>query len=168
MSDIRGEDYGLPRNVEIAPLDEADLDQVMEIEEVSFPTPWPRKAFIDEFSTEWSHLYAAKDTRRDRLLGYCNYWVVQEDAHLLNLAVAPAARRKGVASALLRFAMDHAHRLGARYIHLEVRRNNEPAKALYKSMGFKMIGVRKRYYAREGEDALVFKKALAGSTRRPG
>ncbi|NOZ85708.1 MAG: ribosomal protein S18-alanine N-acetyltransferase [Deltaproteobacteria bacterium] len=154
--------FGLPEDISISPLVIEDLPLVMEIERTSFPTPWPEKAFHDEFDTEWSYLWALRDTRRDKLLGYSNYWVIQTDAHLLNLAVAPGYRRKGFGTALLLHMMDHAYELGARQVRLEVRKSNAAAKALYESLGFKLGGIHKRYYSREGEDALVFKKFLAG------
>ena len=81
--------------------------------------------------------------------------------HINNVASRPAYRRMGVASSLLEAAMDESRYRGVRFVLLEVRASNEPAQALYKKLGFKLIGRRRDYYRGPVEDALVMRKELA-------
>jgi ribosomal-protein-alanine N-acetyltransferase len=79
---------------------------------------------------------------------------------VLNVAVAPEARRRGVARAVLGKVEAGARAQGARVAMLEVRRSNEPAIALYRSLGYRQVAIRPRYYAEDGEDAIVMDKEL--------
>lgn len=87
--------------------------------------------------------------------GYLIYWVVAEEMHILNLAVHPQQRRRGIARCLLSTAMSQARELGAQVAWLEVRPSNTQALALYRSFGFKKVGTRPRYYDDTQEDALL-------------
>jgi len=88
--------------------------------------------------------------------GYIIYWVVAGEMHLLNLAVHPTHRRRGIARALLTAALEEARSQGADVVWLEVRPSNAAALALYQSFGFEEIGVRPGYYSDNGEDALLY------------
>jgi ribosomal-protein-alanine N-acetyltransferase len=132
----------------------ADLDAIMAIEIASFAAPWPRGAMLDEIAKHaWSIVEVAE--RGDAIAGFAVYWVVADERHLQNLAVAVAARRAGVGDALVRHVVAEAVRGGARYVVLEVRASNEAAKRLYAGFGFRAIGRRKGYYQDSGEDAIV-------------
>ena len=74
----------------------ADLDDIMEIERLSFPNPWGRQIFIEELEREWAHLRVVRD--EGRVVAFCNYWVVRDEVHLLNVAVHPDQRGKGHAA----------------------------------------------------------------------
>jgi len=145
--------------VEISPLREEDLRAVMEIEKICFASPWPRQAFVDEFDTEWAFLFAARHEEVG-LVGYSDFWVVRDEAHLLNLAVRPEFQRQGIARRMVLHMFDLAARLGGRFVHLEVRRGNREAQGLYYSLGFEQAGIRRNYYVDEGEDALVLWRAI--------
>jgi ribosomal-protein-alanine N-acetyltransferase len=138
---------------------EPDLGEVMRIEEAIYSHPWTRGNFADS-------LVAGYECRTWRmggdLLGYFVLMVAADEAHLLNLSVAPAWQRKGHGSALLREASALARLRGARGIFLEVRPSNAGAQALYTRFGFRKIAVRRGYYpAHSGrEDALVLTLAL--------
>ena len=93
--------------------------------------------------------------QRRQIWGYLIYWVVADEMHILNLAVHPQQRRRGLARRLLIDSMDHARQLGARVAWLEVRPSNAPALSLYHSLGFKEMGRRPRYYDDTQEDALL-------------
>jgi ribosomal-protein-alanine N-acetyltransferase len=88
--------------------------------------------------------------------GFVIFWVVADEMHLLNLAVHPAHRRRGISRALLTAAMEQARSRGAAVVWLEVRPSNQAALTLYRSFGFEEVGVRRNYYTDNGEDALIY------------
>src|SRR3990170_7582679 len=112
-------------------MDRADLDGVMAIEHVSFPTPWPRKLFEEEIDREFSDALVAVSTGTGEVLGYAICWTVSDESHLLNIAVRPDARERGVGSELLRDCIRRGARAGAARIHLEVRAGNRAALRMY-------------------------------------
>lgn len=91
----------------------------------------------------------------EKVAGYCCFWTVFDEVHLMNLAVAPRWRRRGVGSRLLEEIISEGRRQGAGRICLEVRRSGAAARALYEKFGFKVTAVRRRYYERPVEDALL-------------
>jgi ribosomal-protein-alanine N-acetyltransferase len=132
-----------------------DLDAVMEIERLSFPTPWAREAFAGELSHSWARLEVLRQVPSGRVVAFCNYWLVTDELHILNIAVHPNERRHGHASYLLRHILSEAHRASFRVLSLEVRVSNRAAQALYRKFGFREVGRRPKYYADTGEDALL-------------
>jgi ribosomal-protein-alanine N-acetyltransferase len=136
-----------------------DLDAIMAIEEGSFAAPWPRDAMLDEIAkNDWSVVVVAE--RAGEIVGFAVYWVVADERHLQNLATAFEWRRSGVGEALVRHVVDAAKSSGAQFAVLEVRASNEAAKGLYARFGFQSIGVRRRYYQDNDEDAIVMVLAL--------
>jgi len=125
----------------------------MEIELRSFPTPWSEWAFRRELKSKNAHLLVAKIGRE--VVGYLDIWIVLDEAHITNIAVAPEHRRKGIGEKLMRHALEMAKSKGVRKVTLEVRQGNIPAQNLYRKFGFKLLGVRKEYYTDTGEDALI-------------
>ena len=97
---------------------------------------------------------------RERVLGYIVFWLVHDEVHVLNVATALEARRRGVGRALMTEAEESGRQRGARLSTLEVRRSNLPALALYRDLGYRQVGVRPNYYAEEREDAIVMVKQL--------
>jgi [ribosomal protein S18]-alanine N-acetyltransferase len=134
---------------------EADLDAVEEIERLSFPSPWVRAAFADELDRPWAHLELLWEPTRGRVVAFCNYWVVAGELQILNVAVRPDERRRGHAQRLLGHMLAVARAADARVLSLEVRVSNAAAVALYRKLGFREVGRRPRYYADNGEDALL-------------
>jgi ribosomal-protein-alanine N-acetyltransferase len=132
---------------------EADLDAVLEIERLCFPAPWARQAFADELARPWARLEVLRASTSERLVGFCNYWLVADELQILNIAVHPEARRRGHAARLLRHILDQGRRHESRMASLEVRVSNHAAAALYRQFGFREVGIRPRYYADNGEDA---------------
>jgi ribosomal-protein-alanine N-acetyltransferase len=131
------------------------IDAVLAIEEASFTNPWTREMYLAELENPGvSFCFLAHDAE-GRPIGFCSFWRVLDELHINNLAVVPEQRRTGVASALLRFVLDEGARLGAIRATLEVRRSNDPARYLYERFGFTVAGVRRAYYTRPVEDALV-------------
>jgi [ribosomal protein S18]-alanine N-acetyltransferase len=139
----------------VASSTEADLDAVMAIERLSFPVPWEKAAFADELARPWARLEILRHEEGGRVLAFCNYWLVADELHILNIAVHPDERRHGCAARLLRHILDEARQGKARVISLEVRISNHAAAALYRKFGFREVGVRPKYYANNSEDALL-------------
>ena len=139
-----------------------DLDGVMAIEEVSFPTPWSRGMFLEDFPRDFSDTLVAAGAD-DEVLGYAVCWTIAGESHLLNIAVHPARRGRGIGRALLSECIRRAARAGAALIFLEVRAGNEAAERLYRSMGFVFRGIRKGYYTDTGEDAVILDREVRKS-----
>ena len=159
-------------------MDADDLPRVMQIERDAFAHPWSEDLFRRELTHTWSTILIATGAactgaactgaactgatglqagaQPDQgILGFVICWRVHDELHVLNLAVAVEARRRGVARALMLEATEQAHRSGAVLATLEVRRSNEGAQALYRSLGYRQVGIRPNYYQDEGEDAIV-------------
>ena len=144
-------------------MERADLDGVMAIEEVSFPTPWSRKLFEEEIGRSFSDTLVAVSRETGEVLGYSVCWIVAGESHLLNIAVRPDARGRGVGKTLLRECIRRGARAGAELIHLEVRAGNGPALRLYARDGFSFRGIRRGYYTDTGEDAILLTRELKES-----
>jgi ribosomal-protein-alanine N-acetyltransferase len=154
----------------------ADIEALLEIERRSFTHPWTEGNFREVVSDP-SRAFALvlRETRvsavgeRSAVVAYCIYQVVADEMHILDLAVGPEQRRRGLARWLLEYALDRARRGGAQRAFLEVRRGNEPALALYRSLGFRVLDERRDYYRDPGEDALVLERSgLSGPLERAG
>jgi ribosomal-protein-alanine N-acetyltransferase len=149
--------------VTIDALLEGDIDAATDIDLVSFapselgagledPRIVRERSLREELVRPWSRLRAARDAE-GRVLGYSLFWHVVDELHLLNVAVAIPARRKGIGHALMLDLLAYAREHGIVRILLEARAGNTPAIALYDRLGFTRFNVRERYYA-DGEDAL--------------
>jgi [ribosomal protein S18]-alanine N-acetyltransferase len=133
----------------------AEIAEILAIEEASFTNPWTREMYLAELENRGvSYCFLAKDDS-GRVVGFCSFWRVLDELHINNLAVAPHTRRGGVATALLSHVLTEGGRLGARRATLEVRRSNDAARLLYERFGFTVAGVRRAYYTKPVEDALV-------------
>ena len=135
----------------------ADIRAIFAIEKESFPTPWSRWTFLAELNQPVSHFLVAGPSPPSpwQLWGYIIFWVVADEMHLLNLAVHPQHRRRGIAWNLLVEALNLARGQGARVAWLEVRPTNTAARTLYESFGFEEVGRRPRYYDDTQEDAIL-------------
>jgi ribosomal-protein-alanine N-acetyltransferase len=135
-----------------------DLDQVAEIEKVSMPSPWAKELFEEELKREAAHYFVVEEN--GRVVGYMGYWKAPEEAHIINLAVDPAFRQKGVGSEMMERCLRFAYNQGARLATLEVRESNLAAQALYEKMDFRTVAIRKNYYSDNQENAVVMLKTL--------
>jgi ribosomal-protein-alanine N-acetyltransferase len=132
-----------------------DLDEIIAIEQVSFPTPWPRQVFEMELNSSRSCKRVSKIN--GAVVGYIIAWKIYDEVHILNLAVHPEHRRKGIGRGLLIDCLRYFSKKGIKSAILEVRVRNQDAITLYEKIGFRPIGLRRKYYSDTGEDALVMK-----------
>lgn len=131
-----------------------DIDDVMNIEEASFPNPWSKTAFYNEIVNNQFATYLILEAEGEPV-GYCGIWVIIDEAHVTNIAIIPRFRGKKYGDALMKKAMEQARIMGAKTMTLEVRVSNEVAQKLYRKYGFENGGIRRNYYTDNGEDALV-------------
>jgi len=143
----------------IEPLKEEDIEAVAAIEAASFPDPWPLESFRTEIAqNSLAVYYVARD--ENQIIAYIGAWIIIDEVHITTLAVAEPYRRRGIASRLIDTLADEARHKGARIITLEVRPSNTKARIFYEKLGFKELGLRKRYYS--DEDALIMTREERG------
>jgi ribosomal-protein-alanine N-acetyltransferase len=145
-----------------------DLDEVLTIERASFTMPWSRGAFLYELQQNRAARCWVGRLDDGHIVGYLCLWEVADELHITNVAVRPAARRQGVARALLRSVLDSGRMRGFKVVVLEVRPSNTNALSLYESFGFRVVGRRHGYYYDTGEDALVMEIVLSAEPASPG
>lgn len=130
------------------------LPAILDIEGEVFKTPWNEEMFVQELEArQLSRAFVVLEG--GRLVGYMISWMLRQELHLINIAVAPGSQRAGIATKMLRYLVDLTVGEGRRFITLEVRESNDAAIRLYESFGFKRIGIRPRYYHADGENAVV-------------
>jgi [ribosomal protein S18]-alanine N-acetyltransferase len=144
----------LTNQITIVPMRMDDVARVIEIEQASFPTPWPRDAYAHELRENRLACYLVARMMH-QVVGYTGMWIILDEAHVTTIAVAPEHRRRRIGERLLVALLDEAMRRGARWVTLEVRKTNAGAQTLYRKYGFKEIGVRRGYYSDNREDAIV-------------
>lgn len=143
----------------IEKLQTTHLDQVLQIERVSFPTPWSRQSFLNEIhNNDFAHYFACMTD--GLLVGYAGMWVIIDEAHITNVAVHPEYRGQHLGRLLLAHLMNEAAAQGAGRITLEVRPSNWQAQTLYHRLGFIPVGLRKGYYTDTDEDAIIMWRSL--------
>jgi ribosomal-protein-alanine N-acetyltransferase len=162
----------------VEPMTLADIDQVMEIEQVAFSAPWSARAYRYEI-TENDHstmlvvrpagaglgagqngpwLRLARHLRlvgSGPVMGYAGFWLLVDEAHICTIAVHPNWRGRGLGELLLISLLDRSIELGARVATLEVRLSNQVAQDLYHKYSFEIVSRRKRYYTNNNEDAYI-------------
>lgn len=160
-------------NLILKPMGESHLACVMEIEQRSFPCPWSKGMFQSEFHKRpFSLSYVAEEQCSGEIVGYVLFSLMFEDLHILNLAVHPGCRRKGIGDSLIAFVLGIGRARQTEEVLLEVRASNAPALALYRKFGFREVGMRRNYYFKPTENALLLrfdlqKKAVSAEVNRP-
>lgn len=143
--------------LDVRPMTENDLDAVLTIEQASYSMPWKREHFEHEMAAPHSFPFVAEYT--GVVVGYVCLMSLFEEAQILDIAIAPEQRGRGVARLLMDHAVAVSLEKGAELLALEVRASNTAAIKLYEQLDFKRIGIRGRYY--EGvEDAILMEKQL--------
>jgi ribosomal-protein-alanine N-acetyltransferase len=143
----------------IVPLAREHLDQIISIERASFTDPWTRGMFESELDVA-ARGYARGALRRRNLIGYLFAVFIPDEAHIGNLAVHPAERRRGIAQKLLDELARDATKAGVKRVTLEVRASNQMARKFYYKNNFIDIAIRKNYYRSPVEDAIVMYRVL--------
>jgi ribosomal-protein-alanine N-acetyltransferase len=139
--------------IELRPLTLADLSDIEVIEQVAYPTPWSRTMFASELAKPSSICLGAFEG--EQLVGYIINSRYVDAWHVMNVAVDPAHRRRGIATRLLERLFELTKTDGRRGYTLEVRVSNAGAISLYEELGFEQRGLRRGYYTDNREDALI-------------
>jgi len=164
---------------------EADIPQVLDIERESFPSSWPQTAYRRELTNKIARYFVLAEVRDDEvvsqaagspgiwasvrralgasepaatseyLLGFVGVWLMVNEAHIVTIAVREEHRRLGVGERLLLAAIELATDLDQEAVTLEVRASNESAQRMYEKYAFNRMGLRKRYYTDNNEDAVI-------------
>ncbi len=140
--------------------EQKDIHKILEIERLSFQSPWDIQTFFSILSDE--ECYNITALYEGQVAGYCFAQVMKKMVHILNLAVHPDFRQKGISRALVNEIISFARLSNKSYVFLEVRKTNSIAQALYVSMGFTHVFSWQRYYSDTGEDASIMVKKLEG------
>jgi ribosomal-protein-alanine N-acetyltransferase len=144
--------------IELRRLEMRDLDRIEEIERESYPTPWSRSMFAGELAKPSSVCLGAFDKESEALVGYLIISRYVDAWHVMNVAVEPSQRRRGIAQKLLERLFELTANDSRRGYTLEVRVSNANAIRLYERLGFQARGLRRGYYTDNREDALIMWK----------
>lgn len=139
--------------MEIRVMNKADIPEVLEIEHLSFSTPWTEGMFASELNNPKCRYFTAVE--RDSILGFAGVFMVLDEGYINNIAVAPQARCRGVGSLLMSTLIEYARSIELSFLTLEVRETNNSAISLYSSLGFIEVGKRRGYYEHPKEDAVL-------------
>ncbi len=136
-----------------------DISDLLLIEEAQFPEPWSRRMLREEIENESTRRYTVVE-EGGRVVGVLGLMFIEDDAHINTIATAPDMERRGIGRTLLDDGLAAAIQRGSTRMTLEVAVGNEAARAFYAKYGFAPLGIRKQYYQKTGEDALVLVKYL--------
>ena len=131
-----------------------DVDAVHAIETATFRTPWSRADFEHEMTKNPCARYLVAETE-GQTVAFAGAHIILDEGHITNIAVLEPYRGRGIGRKITQALLQYASNLGASYLTLEVREHNEKAQALYRSLGFIKVGVRKKYYEDTGEDGWI-------------
>lgn len=134
----------------------SDLEQIDVIEKSSFSVPWSIESFKSELLNDLAYYECAQFD--GLVVGYMGMWKIFNEAHITNVAVLPEYRNKGIGKMLLEKMIEVCRCSEIDVMSLEVRKNNEPAKSLYRKFGFREVGMRPNYYTKPTEDAIIMVK----------
>ncbi|MCK7484527.1 MAG: ribosomal protein S18-alanine N-acetyltransferase [Bacillus subtilis] len=142
--------------VEIRKMQTRDIDQIMKIESVSFGKYHrSNQAFEAEINNNIGNYFTAIDKSSNKVIGYCGFWLILDEAHITTIAVHPECRGNSIGELLLLKMIHAGYELKAKWFTLEVRASNISAQNLYYKFGFKSLGLRRSYYQDNNEDALI-------------
>ena len=141
----------------IVPMAANHVPAIAALETQCFSDPWSESAIAPELQNPLS-LWLAAEASDGTLLGYVGSQRVPPEADMMNIAVAPAARRQGIAESLVLALIRALDECGVTSLTLEVRVSNLPARTLYEKLGFAAVGLRKNYYFHPKEDACILRK----------
>lgn len=137
-------------------MNESHVAQVAELEKMCFSDPWSENSVASELNNPLSLWLVAEENQT--VCGYVGSQTVLDETDMMNIAVHPECRRRGIAAALIVELVHQLRERGSHILRLEVRESNAPAIALYEAMGFTRLGLRKNYYRNPKENALILGK----------
>lgn len=140
----------------IVHMNESHVAQVAALEKICFSDPWSENSVASELKNPLSCWLVAEED--GEVAGYVGSQTVMDESDMMNVAVHPDYRRKGIAEKLVMELVEELKKRDSRCLTLEVRASNEPARALYEKLGFVQVGLRKNYYRNPREDALILRK----------
>ncbi|AAK80784.1 ribosomal-protein-alanine N-acetyltransferase [Clostridium acetobutylicum] len=140
-------------NLTVHTLEKDDIDSIIEIENLCFPTPWTKESMEGELRNKFAKYVVIKNN--NLVVGYGGLWLIIDEGHITNIAVHPEFRGMGIGNKILEELIKLCEKRNIPSMTLEVRISNTIAQNLYKKFGFKEAGVRKKYYGDNDEDALI-------------
>ena len=140
----------------ITQMNESHVLQIAELEKLCFNDPWSANSIASELDNRLAFWLVALEN--DQVIGYVGSQTVLGETDMMNIAIHPEHRNRGIATKLIEALIQGLTERGSHSLMLEVRASNEPAKNLYIKMGFEAVGVRKNYYRNPREDALILRK----------
>ena len=146
-------------NLTIIQLGIFHLNSCLDLDQISLQGLWTKSQWEIELTDPKRICIGVIDLETKKLLGLCSAWLVIDELHITSIAVHPIHQRKGLGKFLISDLIKRSNSLLTNQIHLEVKDTNEPAKAFYKSMGFKTVGNRPNFY-KDGSDAILLTKQL--------
>ena len=132
------------------------VPQVAQLEKLCFADPWSEMSIASELQNIWSYWVVAVEG--DQVVGYVGSQSSIDETDIMNIAVHPDWRRRGIAEKLIDCLIAELKKRGSHALMLEVRVSNDSAIALYEKLGFQQVGCRKNYYRNPKEDALILRK----------
>jgi len=130
-----------------------DINDILLLEEECFTDPWTKKMFEGEMEHENVYYFLAK--YNDCLIGYVGFWDITSECHITNMCIAPSMQNNGAGTFLMKYLVKFCRNKSINTATLEVRRSNTVAINFYLKLGFKNEGIRKNYYTRPTEDAII-------------
>ena len=146
-------------NLTIIQLGIQHLNSCIDLDQKALKGLWTKSQWKKELTDPKRICIGIIELETEKLLGLCSAWLVIDELHITSIAVHPIHQRKGLGKSLMSELIKRSDSLLTNHIHLEVKDTNEPAKAFYKSMGFKIVGNRSNFY-KDGSDAILFTKTI--------
>ncbi|MFT8314500.1 MAG: ribosomal protein S18-alanine N-acetyltransferase [Clostridium sp.] len=143
-------------NLVVCPFEEKYIDSILSIEKLSFTDPWSRDSMEKELNNNFARYVVVK--LEDKVIGYGGMWIILDEGHITNIAVAPEYRCIGAGKLILKSLINICKKEKVISLTLEVRVSNTIAQSLYSKFGFVTEGIRKNYYADNNENALIMWK----------
>lgn len=140
----------------IEKMNAGQVAQIAALEKICFSDPWSENSIASELENKLAHWLVAQEG--EMVAGYIGSQTVMGETDMMNVAVHPDFRRRGIAEALVKRLVEDLQAMESHCLTLEVRATNAPAIALYEKLGFSQIGRRKNYYRNPREDALILRK----------
>ena len=145
-----------PEEIMMVPMHAEHLDDLADLESTAFSRPWSYDALAEELQNPLAVFYVAEDVEAESAVGYLGMHHILDECAITSLVVHPAYQRRGIATRLLREAVDYGEKHQVKRLMLEVRAGNRKAIALYEKLGFKKDGLRPGFYSAPREDALLY------------